>query len=83
MWRSCLLIPVFQFTPDMKIRSLVSTAIVGLESAFDDWEIAAWFAQPNAWLQGDRPLDLVGIDETAIVDAARVDRFRLTRLKLR
>ena len=74
-WRSCFLIPVFQFTPHMGIRTGVSAVLDELASVFDDWEIAFWFAEPNAWLRGERPLDLVSIDDAAITEAARADRF--------
>jgi len=70
------LIPVFQFgSPDLHIRPVVQAVLAELGSVFDDWEIAVWFAQPNAWLHQQRPLDLAASDDDAVIDAARADRF--------
>jgi hypothetical protein len=75
-WRSHILIPRFQFTADNgQIRPVVSGVIAELEGVFDDWEIARWFSQPNTWLHDMRPLQLVAIDDGAVIQAARTDRF--------
>ena len=74
-WRSCIWVPAFQFTREMTIRGVVARAIAELRSALDDWEVAAWFARPNALLNGERPLELMGVHETAIIAAARVGRL--------
>jgi hypothetical protein len=76
VWHSQILIPVFQFSPDdLQIRRVVRAALAELVGAFDDWEIAAWFAQPNAWLREQRPLDPAGRDDDDVIQAARADRF--------
>jgi len=73
---SGLLIPVFQFgSQDLRIRPVVQAVLAELGSVFDDWEIAVWFAQPNAWLHQQRPLDLAARDDDAVIHAARADRF--------
>ena len=54
---------------------MVRAALAELEGAFDDWEIGAWFAQPNSWLDEQLPLDVVGRDDDAVIHAARADRF--------
>ena len=73
---SGILIPVFQFnSEDWQIRPVVHAALAELEGVFDDWEIALWFAQPNAWLHEQRPLDLAARDDFMAVHAARADRF--------
>jgi hypothetical protein len=75
-WHSAILIPVFQFgSQDLQIRPVVQAVLAELGSVFDDWEIAVWFAQPNAWLNQQRPLDLAASDDAAVIDAARADRF--------
>lgn len=73
---SGILIPVFQFTSEvLRIRPVVQAALAELQGVFDDWEIAVWFAQPNAWLNEHRPLDVAARDDDAVVHAARADRF--------
>lgn len=76
VWHSRVLIPVFQFrSDDLQIRPVVRAALAELEVVFDDWEIAAWFAQPNVWLGEQRPLDLAAGNHVAVIEAARADRF--------
>jgi hypothetical protein len=75
-WRSGILVPRFQFSAlDMEIRPVVSRAIAELQGAFDDWEIARWFTQPNTGLRNALPLDLLAEDEAAVIEAARADRY--------
>ena len=74
-WRSRLLVPLFQFDPaNMAPRPCVLDALGELSPPFDDWELALWFVEPNAWL-GDRPpIDVVDADPAELVQAARADR---------
>ena len=73
---SGILIPVFQFnSEDLRVRPVVRAALAELAGVFDDWEIAVWFAQPNAWLHEQRPLDLAARDDATVAEAARADRF--------
>ena len=75
-WHSQILIPVFQFSSDaLQIRLVVRAALAELKGVFDDWEIAAWFAQTNVWLGEQRPLDLAAGNHVAVIEAARADRF--------
>jgi len=75
-WHSQILIPAFQFSSDdMRIRPVVSAALAELRDVFDDWEIAMWFAQPNAWLHEQRPTDLAARGDVIVIGAARTDRF--------
>lgn len=75
-WRTQTLIPMFQFDPhDMSLRPSVTQVFGELRDVFDDWELALWFAQPNAWLKDASPVDLLVIDPAAVLDAARADRF--------
>jgi hypothetical protein len=76
VWQSEILVPLFQFEPrDMSVRRDVSQVLDELADTFDDWELAAWFAQPNSWLQGAAPVALIGADQPAVLQAARADRF--------
>jgi hypothetical protein len=75
LWHGQILIPLFQFNAsDMSLHPSVSEVIAELESDFNDWEVAQWFAQANAWLRDRRPMDVVAIDGPAVVQAARADR---------
>jgi hypothetical protein len=75
-WRSQILVPVFQFTDaDMRVRPVVSDVIAELGDVFDDWEIASWFAKSNAWLHNERPVNVVDVDNEALLHAARADAF--------
>jgi hypothetical protein len=70
------LLPTFQFDClHGAVRPGVLGALAELRSAFDDDEIAAWFAQPNSSLFGDSPVNLIDKDPAAVLEAARIDRF--------
>jgi hypothetical protein len=76
VWHGRILVPVFQFSSeDLQIRPLVRAALAELVGVFDDWEIAVWFTQPNAWLHEQPPLDLVARGDNTVIEAARADRF--------
>jgi hypothetical protein len=67
---------MFQFDrSDMTLRTDASRIVAELVDTFDSWDLAAWFARPNAWLQDMAPVDRVGIDFSAVLHAARADRF--------
>lgn len=75
-WRGQTLVPLFQFEPhDLSVRRSVGRVIVELRDVFDDWELALWFAQPNAWLGHASPLRMLDEDAAAVLQAARADRF--------
>jgi hypothetical protein len=76
VWRSEILVPLFQFDPDdMSLRRETGQVVDELADAFDDWELAAWFARPNSWLQDAAPVELIDVDQPAVLQAARADRF--------
>ena len=79
VWESQILLPAFQFDrATMSVRPAVRLVINELAAAFDDWEMALWFAEPNAWLEGTAPVDLLEKRPTSVLQAARVDRFVVT-----
>ena len=44
-WRSQIWVPCFQFAGNpMSIRPAVTDIILELRDAYDDWELALWFA---------------------------------------
>lgn len=75
-WRQTLWVPLFQFEGGGgTVRPSVARVMDELHGAFDSWEIALWFVQPNSWLKEQRPLDLIGKLDAEVLQAARVDRF--------
>jgi len=76
VWQSQTLIPLFQFDRgDMSLRPGATQVVDELADTFDDRELAAWFVQPNSWLQDAAPIDLIDVDRPAVLQAARADRF--------
>jgi hypothetical protein len=75
-WQGCILLPVFQFDREgMALRAGPREVALELRGAFDDWDVAYWFSQPNSWLSGVAPVDLISTDQAAVLQAARADRF--------
>jgi len=75
-WRAQTLLPLFQFDfGGVAVKVCVQRVIAELAPVFDDWDMAIWFAQPNSWLAGAAPADLVARDLPAVLEAARADRF--------
>ena len=75
-WRQTLWVPLFQFEAGSgAVRPSVARVMSELNGAFDSWEIAVWFVQPNTWLKNQRPLDLMGTQDKDVLQAARADRF--------
>jgi Protein of unknown function (DUF2384) len=68
-----LLYPGFQFTSEGKPHPAVGAALAALRSNAEvsDWQAALWFAGPNGWLGGRRPVDLLDAEPDAVADAAR------------
>lgn len=59
----------------MSLRAEAAAVLAELSDAFDDWDAALWFAQPNSWLQGCAPVDLITLDPSSVYQAAWADRF--------
>ena len=75
-WQSQPWLPVFQFDrvhlePNANLRPIYSE----LTCVYDQWEMGAWFARPNPWLENRTPVDTLFLDLPAVVSAARADRF--------
>jgi len=70
-WRGSLWIPMFQFDAnDLSVRRGPQRVRAALPVDCQGWALAAWFATPNAWLQDERPVDLLPLDLGAVIDAA-------------
>ena len=75
-WNSRTLVPLFQFDrSDMSMRAGASAVVRELHDVFDDWDLAMWFAQPNARLSDVAPVDIIEHDQRAVAEAARADRL--------
>jgi hypothetical protein len=75
-WQSQTLLPLFQFDlSTMTLRPAVIETVCELKDVFDDWDLAMWFARPNAWLSDSSPVNLIEVDAPAVLNAARADRF--------
>jgi hypothetical protein len=75
-WQGDYLLPMFQFDrADMNVRPPVSAVLDEFDGTFDDWDLATWFALPNAWLGDNAPVDALEQDPLSLLQAARADRF--------
>jgi len=71
-----LLLPLFQFDFARGfVCSGVAPTMAELTGVMNEDEIAAWFVQPNAWLHGAAPVQMLLTDVDAVLAAARADRF--------
>lgn len=78
-WHGNFWVPMFQFElRDLSVKPSVRQVQRELAEAFDGWTIAVWFAQRNAWLGEERPVDLLDSQLSAVLHAARADRFMAT-----
>ena len=74
-WRSAFWIPMFQFDLDnLSFKPGPRKILQELSGVFDEWMLTAWFAQPNSWLSGCKPVDLLASNWPAVHEAARADR---------
>ena len=75
-WQSHYWVPMFQFDQtDMSVRQEVRRVVHELAGVLDNWTLAQWFTEPNAWLKGRRPVDMVDCQFSEVLGAARSDRF--------
>lgn len=78
-WQNHFWVPMFQFNPqDMSVKREVQRVVKELSHVLDNWTLAEWFTEPNAWLEGRRPVDLVDRNFSHVLGAARADRFVAT-----
>ena len=69
-------LPSFQFEAGTgRLRPSCGAVIRELESVFDGWDLAQWFASGNIWLGNQRPVDLLDSCPECVLGAARADRF--------
>jgi hypothetical protein len=75
------LYPRFQFGPDGKPNHLIKELLsIFRRHDLSDWDIAFWFNSSNGWLDGDKPIDLVGLQdlekESLLRDAAEQETLK-------
>ena len=75
-WQSQFWVPMFQFHPqDMTVRQEVIRVVHELTAVLDNWTLAVWFTEPNSWLRGRRPVDMIDNRFSDVLHAARADRL--------
>jgi hypothetical protein len=68
-WRASLWIPMFQFdADDLRLKAAPQHVRAALPSEWSGWAVAAWFATPNAHLDGCCPADMLNGNVDANVD---------------
>jgi len=71
-WRGESWIPMFQFDgDDLACKPGPALVRAELKALSSGWDIAAWFAQPNALLDGCRPVNAMASDLANVLEAAR------------
>ena len=71
-WRDSLWIPMFQFDAnDLALKCSAQSVRAELPSLWSGWNVACWFAAPNARLDGHSPADRLDADLEAVVQAAQ------------
>lgn len=71
-----IFIPLFQFDlSSMTLPATLSAVLRELTPAFGEWDLALWFASPNAWLSNRAPAEVLWTDAALLLEAARADRF--------
>ena len=75
-WRQETWLPMFQFSRKTRaVHPSLKPVLRELSTVYDGWETANWFALRNTWLAGRAPVDMLTRDLSAVLYAARVDRF--------
>lgn len=75
-WNYNAWVPMFQFDPvDMSVRQGTRQVLAELASVRHGWGLASWFIEPNAHLEGRLPVNLMGPELSAVINAARAERL--------
>jgi len=64
------LYPAFQFDEHGQPRAVVAEVLRHFAGQ-SDWVRALWWTSPSGWLGGRRPLDVLGTEPEAVLEAAR------------
>jgi hypothetical protein len=75
-WRTDTWIPLFQFNRfELAPHAQMRPVLEALNSVYEPWGVANWFAQPNTWLHDRTPVQVMVKDLPAVLYAARIDRL--------
>lgn len=75
-WNGRGWLPNFQWDPvNMVPLPQLAPVLLELNAVYSHWALAAWFAQPNPWLEDERPADVLVSRAGDVLNAARADRF--------
>lgn len=74
-WNHEAWVPDFQFDGHGNTRQPAAAVLLELTPSHDPWELATWFVTPSVWLQHVRPIELLKLAPTRVVEAARADRY--------
>lgn len=77
MWQAEPWVPMFQFDagPLLQPRQDLQPLFGLLVPLYDAWEMANWFARPNPWLSGHKPVDVCAGNLSAVLDVAHLEHF--------
>lgn len=77
MWQAEPWVPMFQFDAGAQLhpRHALQPLFALLVPLYDAWEMANWFAGPNHWLSGHRPVDDCADCLPAVLDVAHLEHF--------
>jgi hypothetical protein len=74
-WQSRMWLPLFQFAlDDMTPLPGLDQVLAELVWEHDPVQVAQWFVQATAWLNGETPADTLLSDPAAVLRATRADR---------
>lgn len=77
-WHDSIWLPMFQFDADLlTLREGPRRVLDELHGVFDGWDLAQWHVRPHDDLHGQRPLDLLDSDLSAVLAAARADHHAI------
>jgi hypothetical protein len=70
--------PLFQFNLERgEIRTEVSDVLKLLPESWNDWDVAFWFFQDNAYLDGEKPFKMLVSASEEVINAAKYESEKL------
>jgi hypothetical protein len=75
-WRTDTWLPLFQFSRfELAPHPQMRPVLEALNSVYEPWGVANWFATPNTWLQDRSPVRVLMDNLPAVLYAAKIDRL--------
>lgn len=65
--------PAYAFGDDFRPLPAMKDVLCVFKDKKTDLKIAAWFASVNSWLRDQRPLDVIGTNPEAVINAAKAE----------